>query len=147
MEMKLLKRMCFATLVHLALVGAISALEIYRIGGEGEPKPVESNEVRFHQLHWSAFTEKTGLEEEALAAGILQPFFLDADENIALTTPQRGGGPHVSGNVGYYVNEKSLRLVDGGQLSTTGLKAPNLWKKMRPCGSTALPWNWVGCFK
>ena len=113
MEMKLLKKMCFAALVHLTIVGAIPALEIYRIGGAGAPKPAASNEVRFHQLHWSDFTEKTGLEEEALAAGVLQPFFLDADENIALTTPQRGGGPHVSGNVGYYVNEKSLRLVDG----------------------------------
>ena len=106
MEMKLLKKMCFAALVHLTIVGAIPALEIYRIGGAGAPKPAASNEVRFYQLHWSDFTEKTGLDEEALAGGILQPFFLYADENIALTTSQRGGGPHVSGNVGLLCERK-----------------------------------------
>ena len=77
---------------QLYLVGPndLGGVEIYRFGSSGEPL-AETSDIRFHHIPWSNFEEKDGLDEGALAAGVLRPRFLSLDENIALTRVERGG--------------------------------------------------------
>ena len=91
MGKKVLILLVAAGLADAVLGGSAGGLEVFRIGGEGEPVPDQPG-VNFHQLQWSDFKEKEGFDEEAFAAGILRPFFLHPDENIALTSLARGGG-------------------------------------------------------
>ena len=44
-------------------VEKVNALEVYRIGGEDEPRPNQIG-VNFHQLLWSDFVDKQSLDEE-----------------------------------------------------------------------------------
>ena len=99
-------------LVCLGLAGEAGGLEIFRIGGEAEPRPDQPGMV-FHQLQWSNFAEQFGLDQEALGQGILRPRFLSMEENIARTALERGGGPYVPGNVGHLVSEGSKAMIDG----------------------------------
>ena len=102
-----------AGLAHIALVQGACALEIFRIGGEDEPRSNRPG-VHFHQLQWSDSEDHAGLVEEALADGVLQPLFLTPEENIALTSVARGGGPYVrvSGVASYSVTGASKTMVD-----------------------------------
>ena len=113
MKNRALHGLLVAGLFHLALTGSAGAVEIFRIGGEDEPRPDQPG-VIFHQLSWSDFAEQAGLDEEALARGILRPIYLDPDENIALTSVARGGGPwvRVTGE-SRGVTEHSKTMVDG----------------------------------
>jgi len=107
-----------AGLAHLALSGGAGALEIFRIGGADQPRPDQPG-VEFHQLQWSDFAEKEGLDEEAFAAGVLRPLFLDPGKNIALTSLARGGGPYVyaytGGNIA--ITEASRAMTDADPLT------------------------------
>ncbi|MSR83178.1 MAG: hypothetical protein EXS58_09680 [Candidatus Latescibacteria bacterium] len=97
-----------------SLMGRASALEIYRIGGESLPAPQEPG-VNFHQLSWGDFKEKQGLDEQALSQeGVLRPIFITKDDNIALTSVARGGGPYVrvGGVYSYAVTEDAKTMVD-----------------------------------
>ena len=100
-------------LVQGALVGVAGGVDVFRIGGTDEPVP-EQPGVEFHQLQWADFEEMAGLDEEALAAGILRPIFLTPDKNIALTSVARGGGPwvQVTGE-SRGVTDHSKTMVDG----------------------------------
>lgn len=95
------------------LAGWAGALEVYRIGGEELPKP-EGAGITFHQLSWNQFTEKQGLDDQALAQGVLRPIFVDPEDNIALTSFARGGGPYVrvSGVASYAVTEEAKTMTD-----------------------------------
>ena len=101
-----------APLALCLLTERADALDVYRIGGADQPPPPGPG-VEFHQLSWQDLTEQEGLGEAALADSRLQPFLLDDDENLGPTTLARGGGPNVSGNVGYYVTEPAKLMVDG----------------------------------
>ena len=108
-----LKVLVLAGLVHLALAGGVGALEVYRIGGADQPRP-EGSGINFHQLQWGDFEEREGLEEDALAAGVVRPFFLNPDDDIARTSVIRGGGPYVVVNAqSYSVTDASKTMVDG----------------------------------
>ena len=106
-----------AGLVHLALVGGAAGLEIFRLGGEAEPR-MEQPGINFHHLQWDAFEEQFGLAEEALAAGFLRPYLLSPGENIARTSVDRDGGPYVMVNAqSYSVTDASKAVVDGDPVS------------------------------
>jgi hypothetical protein len=96
-----------------ALAAPAGALEVYRIGGEGLPRP-EGAGINFHQLRWDQSRERQGLDEEALAGGALRPIFIGPEDNIALTSVERGGGPYVrvSGVASYAVTEEAKTMVD-----------------------------------
>ena len=114
---RVLPLLILAGLMHLALAGTAGGVEIFRVGGAGEPRPDQPG-VNFHQLQWSDLEEQFGLEQDALSQGVLQPIFVDPGENIALTSLARGGGPHIQ--VGHsrsvnssVVTEESKPMVDG----------------------------------
>ena len=100
--------------VLVLAAGWVEALEVYRIGGADKPR-VELPEVNYHQLQWSDFTEQQGLDEEALARGVLRPLFMNAGENIARTSLARGGGAHTSAAVyaGFGVSDDTRKITDG----------------------------------
>jgi hypothetical protein len=117
-----------ATASYLVLAGDASALEIFRIGGKDLPRPPEASDptVEFHQLSWSDFQERDGFNEEAFAEGILRPLQLSLEDNIALTSISRGGGPFSRGCGGYQFlldGCNAFRMVDG-RLDTWYLKQP-----------------------
>ena len=117
-----------AIAAHLALAGDASALEIFRIGGEDLPRPPEASDssVEFHQVSWGDFLEKDGFDEEVFAEGILRPLQLSPEDNIALTSISRGGGPFSRGCGGYQFlldGCNAFRMVDGS-LDTWYLKQP-----------------------
>ena len=97
----------------VVLLTRASALEIYRIGGEDEPRPDQVG-VNFHQLHWSDFKDKQSLDEEAFSRGVLQPIQLNPETNIASTSVDRGGGPYVrvSGVASYSITDQSKNMID-----------------------------------
>lgn len=97
--------------LYLVVPNDLEGVEIYRFGSAGD-QLAETPDIRFHHIPWSNFAEKDGLDEEALAAGVLQPRFLSLDENIARTSIERGGGPYVPGNVGYYLTAAAHTMVD-----------------------------------
>ena len=105
------------------------ALEIFRIGGENLPPPPEASDpsVTFTPVPWSDFLEKDGFDDEAFAEeDILRPLFLTPEDNIALTSLTRGGGPFSRGCGGYQFlldGCHATRMVDG-DLSTFYLKQP-----------------------
>ena len=113
MGKKVLILLVAAGLADAVLGGRAGGLEVFRIGGEGEPGPDQPG-VNFHQLQWSEFKEKEGFDEEAFAAGILRPFFLHPDENIALTSLARGGGLFVNVDQfsSYTVSDASKKALD-----------------------------------
>lgn len=94
--------------------GGAEALEVYRIGGEDQPRPAPAGVV-FHQLSWGALAEKQGLDEEALAQGVLRPIFVRPEENIARTSIDRGGGAHIQPGVyaSYTLSVESKTMTDG----------------------------------
>ena len=96
----------------VVLLTRASALEIYRIGGEDEPRPDQVG-VNFHQLHWSDFKDKQSLDEEAFSRGVLQPIQLNPETNIASTSVDRGGGPYVrvSGVASYSITDQSKNMI------------------------------------
>lgn len=96
------------------MAGRAGGLEVFRIGGEGDPRP-EGLGLNFHQVSWSQFEEKAGLDEEAFAQGVLQPFFLHPQENIALSSVARGGGAHIQPGVyaTYALTADSKNMTDG----------------------------------
>lgn len=96
------------------LAGRAGGLEVFRIGGEAEPRP-EGAGINFRQMSWSQFEEKAGLDEEAFSRGMLRPFFLRPEENIALTSVERGGGAHIQPGVyaTYAVTADSKNMTDG----------------------------------
>ena len=110
---KMLHALFVTGLLQGALVGVAGGVDVFRIGGTDEPVP-EQPGVEFHQLQWADFEEMAGLDEEALAAGILRPIFLTPDKNIALTSVARGGGPwvQVTGE-SRGVTDHSKTMVDG----------------------------------
>ena len=117
-----------AIVAHLKLAGDASALEIFRIGGEDLPPPAEASDpsVEFHQVAWADFLEKDGFDEEVFAEGILRPLQLSAEDNIALTSISRGGGPFSRGCGGYQFlldGCNAFRMVDGS-LDTWYVKQP-----------------------
>ncbi len=104
-----------AGMAELALAGGTAALDIYRVGGEGEPRPAVGT---FHQLSWDQLSSMEGLDAQALAAGVLRPYFLTPDQNIALTSVARGAGPYVQVNAhSYSVTSTSSTLVDADPAS------------------------------
>jgi hypothetical protein len=86
-------QLTLAGLVLLGLVQGTYSLEIYRIGGESLPHPDQPG-ITFHKLSWQDLTEQSGLDQDALAAGTLRPLFLQPTDNIAATSPSRGGGAY-----------------------------------------------------
>ena len=118
-----------AALALAMLSGRSGALEIFRIGGENLPPPPEASDpsVTFTPVPWSDFLEKDGFDDEAFAAeDILRPLFLTPEDNIALTSLTRGGGPFSRGCGGYQFlldGCHATRMVDG-DLSTFYLKQP-----------------------
>lgn len=100
--------------VQAVLAGRAGGLEVFRIGGEDDPRP-EGSGINFHQMSWSQFEEKAGLDEEAFSQGVLRPFFLGPEENIALTSVERGGGAHIQPGVyaTYTVTADSKNMTDG----------------------------------
>jgi hypothetical protein len=107
------KRTLLAFALAALALGRGGAVEIYRIGGEDLPRPSEAG-VNFHQLSWSDFEEEQSLDTEALAAGMLRPIFLTPATNIALTSPERNGGPYVrvSGVASYSITDLSKTMID-----------------------------------
>ena len=107
------KRTLLAFALAALALGRGGAVEIYRIGGEDLPRPSEAG-VNFHQLSWSDFEEEQSLDTEALAAGTLRPIFLTPATNIALTSPERNGGPYVrvSGVASYSITDLSKNMID-----------------------------------
>ena len=118
-----------AALALAMLAGRSGALEIFRIGGENLPPPPEASDpsVTFTPVPWSDFLEKDGFDDEAFAEeDILRPLFLTPEDNIALTSLTRGGGPFSRGCGGYQFlldGCHATRMVDG-DLSTFYLKQP-----------------------
>ena len=118
-----------AALALAMLAGRSGALEIFRIGGENLPPPPEASEpsVTFTPVPWSDFLEKDGFDDEVFAEeDILRPLFLTPEDNIALTSLTRGGGPFSRGCGGYQFlldGCHATRMVDG-DLSTFYLKQP-----------------------
>ncbi|MXX37461.1 MAG: hypothetical protein F4Z85_05180 [Gemmatimonadetes bacterium] len=117
-----------AALALAMLSGRSGALEIFRIGGENFPPPPEASDpaVTFTPVPWSDFIEKDGFDDEAFAEDILRPLFLTPEDNIALTSLIRGGGPFSRGCGGYQFlldGCNATRMVDG-DLSTFYLKQP-----------------------
>jgi len=117
-----------AIVAHLKLAGDASALEIFRIGGEDLPPPPEASNpsVTFHQVAWADFLKKDGFDEEVFAEGILRPLQLSTEDNIALTSISRGGGPFSRGCGGYQFlldGCNAFRMVDGS-LDTWYVKQP-----------------------
>jgi len=117
-----------AIVAHLKLAGDASALEIFRIGGEDLPPPSEASNpsVTFHQVAWADFLKKDGFDEEVFAEGILRPLQLSTEDNIALTSISRGGGPFSRGCGGYQFlldGCNAFRMVDGS-LDTWYVKQP-----------------------
>ena len=118
-----------AALALAMLSGRSGALEIFRIGGENLPPPPEASDpsVTFTPVPWSDFLEKDGFDDEAFAEeDILRPLFLTPEDNIALTSLTRGGGPFSRGCGGYQFlldGCHATRMVDG-DLSTFYLKQP-----------------------
>lgn len=108
------KALVIASLMSITLPGGLLALEIFRIGGADQPRPDQPG-VNFHQLQWSDFTSREGLDEEAFATGVLRPLFLDPEDNIALSSIVRGGGPYAYDYTGgnFLVTDASKTLVDG----------------------------------
>ena len=99
-------------LLHIALSGEAGSVEIFRIGGPDEPLPDRPG-VTLHQLPWRDFEELFGLDEAALAGGIVRPIFLTPEVNIALTSLARGGGPLIQVSNATLVTEGSKPMVDG----------------------------------
>lgn len=118
-----------AALALAMLPGRSGALEIFRIGGENLPPPPEASDpsVTFTPVPWSDFLEKDGFDDGAFAEeDILRPLFLTPEDNIALTSLTRGGGPFSRGCGGYQFlldGCNATRMVDG-DLSTFYLKQP-----------------------
>ncbi len=118
-----------AALALAMLSGRSGALEIFRIGGENLPPPPEASDpaVTFTPVPWSDFLEKDGFDDEVFAEeDILRPLFLTPEDNIALTSLTRGGGPFSRGCGGYQFlldGCHATRMVDG-DLSTFYLKQP-----------------------
>ncbi len=118
-----------AALALAMLAGRSGALEIFRIGGENLPPPPEASDpsVTFTPVPWSDFLEKDGFDDEVFAEeDILRPLFLTPEDNIALTSLTRGGGPFSRGCGGYQFlldGCHATRMVDG-DLSTFYLKQP-----------------------
>ncbi|MDE2734884.1 MAG: gliding motility-associated C-terminal domain-containing protein [Gemmatimonadota bacterium] len=118
-----------AALALAMLSDRSGALEIFRIGGENLPPPPEASDssVTFTPVPWSDFLEKDGFDDEAFAEeDILRPLFLTPEDNIALTSLTRGGGPFSRGCGGYQFlldGCHATRMVDG-DLSTFYLKQP-----------------------
>ena len=117
-----------AALALAMLSGRSGALEIFRIGGENFPPPPEASDpaVTFTPVPWSDFLEKDGFDDGAFAESILRPLFLTPEDNIALTSLSRGGGPLSRGCGGYQFlldGCNATRMVDG-DLSTFYLKQP-----------------------
>ncbi len=117
-----------ATALQTMLAGGGGALEIYRIGGEDLPPPPEASDpaVQFHRVPWGDFLEMDGFDEEAFAQGILRPLFLTPEDNIALTSLSRGGGPFSRGCGGYQFlldGCNANNMVDG-DLNTYYVKQP-----------------------
>lgn len=118
-----------AALALVMLAGRSGALEIFRIGGENLPPPPEASDpsVTFTPVPWSDFLEKDGFDDEVFAEeDILRPLFLTPEDNIALTSLTRGGGPFSRGCGGYQFlldGCHATRMVDG-DLSTFYLKQP-----------------------
>jgi hypothetical protein len=102
-------------LMACGIIGSgAEALEIYRIGGEDLPRP-EQGGVIFHQLSWGEYVEKQGLDEEALARGVLRPIFARPEDNMARASIDRGGGPHIQPGVyaSYTLTAESKTMADG----------------------------------
>ncbi len=117
-----------AALALAMLAGRSGALEIFRIGGENFPPPPEAADpaVTFTPVPWSDFLGKDGFDDEAFAEGILRPLFLTPEDNIALTSLRRAGGPFSRGCGGYQFlldGCNATRMVDG-DLNTFYLKQP-----------------------
>ena len=117
-----------AALALAMLAGQSGALEIFRIGGENFPPPPEASDpaVTFTPVPWSDFLEKDGFDDGAFAEGILRPLFLTPEDNIALTSLSRAGGPFSRGCGGYQFlldGCNATRMVDG-DLSTFYVKQP-----------------------
>ena len=117
-----------AALALAMLAGQSGALEIFRIGGENFPPPPEASDpaVTFTPVPWSDFLGKDGFDDGAFAEGILRPLFLTPEDNIALTSLSRAGGPFSRGCGGYQFlldGCNATRMVDG-DLSTFYVKQP-----------------------
>ena len=110
---KMLHTLVSVIALSVTQVEKIDALEVYRIGGEDEPRPNQIG-VNFHQLLWSDFIDKRSLDEEAFSEGILRPIRLNPAKNIALTSTNRGGGPYirVSGVASYSITDQSKNMID-----------------------------------
>ena len=110
---KMLHTLVWVIALSITQVEKIDALEVYRIGGEDEPRPNQIG-VNFHQLLWSDFIDKQSLDEEAFSEGTLRPIRLDPAKNIALTSTNRGGGPYirVSGVASYSITDQSKNMID-----------------------------------
>lgn len=110
---KMLHTLVSVIALSVTQVEKVNALEVYRIGGEDEPRPNQIG-VNFHQLLWSDFIDKQSLDEEAFSEGILRPIRLNPTKNIALTSTNRGGGPYirVSGVASYSITDQSKNMID-----------------------------------
>lgn len=129
MKRKMPISLLIAALALAMLSSRSGALEIFRIGGENLPPPPEASDpsVTFTPVPWSDFLEKDGFDDEVFAEeDILRPLFLTPEDNIALTSLTRGGGPFSRGCGGYQFlldGCHATRMVDG-DLSTFYLKQP-----------------------
>ena len=70
------------------------AVTVYRIGAPytaAERDSLDGLGIEYRQVDWSASQEQNALDADGLAAGHIQPNYLDADEDIAATLLSRGG--------------------------------------------------------
>ena len=135
MKLTIMRTSIATPLAALALAaGWVEALEVYRIGGADRPR-VDLPEVNYHQLQWSDLAEQQGLDEEALARGVLRPLFMEAGENIALTSLARDGGTHISAAVyaGFGVSDDTRKMTDGDPGTFYN------WVPAGPWGGRAIP--------
>lgn len=114
MRRKKLILLVVVSLIQAGLAGSAGGLEVFRIGGEDQPRPAQAG-VDFHQLSWKDFAEKQGLDEDALAQGMVRPVFVQPEENIARTSLARGGGPYEMLNTwgSYGITDGAKNAVDG----------------------------------
>jgi len=124
MDMTSLRSIKLLLLVLLGvalLVQNASSVVLYRIGtpfSAVEKDSLEGIGVDFKEISWSASPQvQDALEVDSLAAGSLQPNFIDEDEDIAASLLERGGWVRVAVR-GYDNNLVGRVLIDADPTTT-----------------------------
>ena len=116
-----------AALLLVVVTGVpVSGLTVYRVGGEGEPRPSEVTEgaADFVQFSWADLDsdlQGTG-SSLAIEPGGLSPLFITADQNLVETVLERGGfvntGGGTCGTCPGWVEADETSFVSDGDLET-----------------------------